>query len=160
MPLFSGFKNNINCRGFGATGEGQTVIAVDTNVLVRYIVRDDELQARAADALLDTALLNEDAVFVSSPVLCELVWVLQRGYGFGVRHIANVIGALLGESGFQVEHPVELARALKRYHSSKVGITDLLIGEIARSEGCRTVFTFDRMLAKLPGFEATPVVTR
>jgi predicted nucleic-acid-binding protein len=66
-------------------------ITVDTNVLVRAVVRDDERQARTAEKLLKEAEL----IAVSLPCLCELVWVLRRVYNFGQLDIAAALEALL-----------------------------------------------------------------
>jgi predicted nucleic-acid-binding protein len=66
-------------------------ITVDTNVLVRAVVRDDERQARAAAKLLKDAEL----IAVSLPCLCEFVWVLRRVYNFGRQDISAAIEALL-----------------------------------------------------------------
>ncbi|MBI2396473.1 MAG: type II toxin-antitoxin system VapC family toxin [Xanthomonadales bacterium] len=65
-------------------------LAVDTNVLVRSVVRDDVRQARAADKALTEATL----IAVSLPCLCELVWVLRKVYRFDVADIAAAIRAL------------------------------------------------------------------
>jgi predicted nucleic-acid-binding protein len=67
-------------------------ISVDTNVLVRALVRDDLAQAKRAAKVLKEAAL----IAVSSPCLCELVWVLRRTYRFSDAEIAAAIRALLG----------------------------------------------------------------
>lgn len=54
--------------------------ALDTNVLVRFLVRDDEAQYVAARACLQAAVTRAEPLFVPDPVLCELVWVLDRTY--------------------------------------------------------------------------------
>jgi len=66
-------------------------VIVDTNVLVRAVVRDDEAQADAAAALLRDA----DVIAISLPCLCEFVWVLRRVYGFGREDISAALEALL-----------------------------------------------------------------
>lgn len=64
-------------------------MAVDTNVLVRAVVRDDVLQAEAASQVLTQATL----IAVALPCLCEFVWVLRRVYGFQAADIAAAIRA-------------------------------------------------------------------
>jgi predicted nucleic-acid-binding protein len=66
-------------------------ITVDTNVLVRSVVRDDVAQARAADKVLKQA----SVIAVAMPTLCEFVWVLRKVYGFGSEDIASALRALL-----------------------------------------------------------------
>ena len=71
-------------------GRREVRITADTNVLVRAVVRDDAPQAAAAQALL----LRATAIAVPIPVLCELAWVLRRGYGFRAGDIAAAIEAI------------------------------------------------------------------
>ena len=77
-------------------------ITVDTNILVRAVVRDDEKQARAAAKLLKEAEL----IAVPLPCLCEFVWVLRRVYNFGDQDISAAIEALLNASNVAVNRPV------------------------------------------------------
>ncbi len=76
-------------------------ITVDTNVLIRAVVRDDEKQARAAARLLNTA----EVIAVPLPCLCEFVWVLNRVYGFGNSEISAAIQALLDTGKVAVNRP-------------------------------------------------------
>ena len=76
-------------------------ITVDTNILVRAVVRDDEKQAQAAATLLTDA----EVIAVSLPCLCEFVWVLRRVYSFGQDDIAAAIEALLDAGNVAVNRP-------------------------------------------------------
>lgn len=76
-------------------------ITVDTNVLVRAVVRDDERQARSAAKLLKEAEL----IAVSLPCLCEFVWVLRRVYNFAPQDISAALEALLNASNVAANHP-------------------------------------------------------
>jgi predicted nucleic-acid-binding protein len=76
-------------------------ITVDTNILVRAVVRDDESQADAAGALL----LNAEVIAVSPSCLCEFVWVLRRVYGFGRDDVAAALEALLDAGNVVVNRP-------------------------------------------------------
>ena len=76
-------------------------ITVDTNVLVRAVVRDDERQARTASKLLKEAEL----IAVSLPCLCEFVWVLRRVYNFAQQDISAALEALLNASNVAVNRP-------------------------------------------------------
>ena len=71
-------------------GGREVRITADTNVLVRAVVRDDAAQSAAAQALL----LRATAIAVPVPVLCELAWVLRRGYGYRAGDIAAAIEAI------------------------------------------------------------------
>ncbi len=76
-------------------------ITVDTNILVRAVVGDDEKQGKAAAALLKSA----ETIAVSLPCLCEFVWVLRRVYRFGQDDIAAAIEALLDAGNVAVDRP-------------------------------------------------------
>jgi predicted nucleic-acid-binding protein len=84
-------------------------ISVDTNILVRAIVRDDTKQASAAAKILKTASL----IAVSIPCLCEFVWVLRRIYSFDGESISAAIRALLDTRNVMMNRPaVEAGLAL------------------------------------------------
>ena len=84
-------------------------VAVDTNILVRAVVRDDETQARAASKLLKEAAV----IAVALPTLCEFVWALRRLYNIGHKDIAAAIEALLSAANVAVNRPaVELGLAV------------------------------------------------
>lgn len=76
-------------------------ITPDTNVLVGVLTRDDEHQARIGEA----ALLRATTVALSLPALCELVWVLSRGYRFAPQNIAMAIRVLIGGAGVVIDGP-------------------------------------------------------
>jgi predicted nucleic-acid-binding protein len=76
-------------------------VTVDTNVLVRGVVRDDEAQARAVDKVLKDASL----IAVSLPCLCEFIWVLRRVYNFGNVDIAAAIRALIATDKVVMNRP-------------------------------------------------------
>ena len=68
------------------------MIALDTNVLVRFIVRDEERQTAAATRLIEDRCSAETPGLVSPIVLCELVWVLTSGYGYKREMVVRVLG--------------------------------------------------------------------
>lgn len=76
-------------------------IAVDTNVLVRAVVRDDPAQAEAADRVLKGASL----IAVAIPCLCEFVWVLRQVYGLSVADIASAVRALVDTGSVVMNRP-------------------------------------------------------
>ncbi len=76
-------------------------ITVDTNILVRAVVRDDQKQARIAAKVLKEA----DLIAVPLPCLCEFVWVLRRVYNFGQQDISAALEALLNASNVAVNRP-------------------------------------------------------
>lgn len=130
------------------------MIALDTNVLVRYLVKDDAKQTALAAALIDRAIAADESVFVSDIVVCETVWVLRVSYR--VRR-ADVV-ALLRQL-FRARHLIfravdELSRALDAYAAGKGDFADYLIREHARAANCDSVASFDTVLVKERGFVA------
>lgn len=80
-------------------------VTVDTNVLVRAVVRDDKRQAEVAARVLRNATL----VAIAASSLCELVWVLRRTYGFPAAEVSAAIRALIGASNVEVDRPAAAA---------------------------------------------------
>ena len=120
--------------------------AVDTNVLVRLVTRDDARQAASADRFV------EKGAWVSLLALAESTWVLGAVYECGPDDIATGVEMLLSHKALVLEHPVVVAAALERFRTRPaLGFTDCLMLEIARKAGHLPLGTFDRGLGKLDG---------
>jgi predicted nucleic-acid-binding protein len=128
------------------------VIALDTNVLVRFLLRDDAAQAAKARRLIDSCLDASDPCLVSNPVLCELEWVLESVYGASRHDVASAVQGLLSTPPFQVEDAEVTRQALQSYAKGKGDFSDHLLGLVGRSRGARTTYTFDRGLRRAEGF--------
>lgn len=126
------------------------MIALDTNVLIRLIVRDDEAQAACAKALVDECALQDDALFVSDAVLAEFTWTLARAYQRDRGDIARALRALLDNATIRLESPPAVRMALAEYESGPADFPDCLIVAKASAAGCKTIVTFDRRMQKLP----------
>ena len=121
-------------------------LALDTNVLVRFLVRDDEAQHERARALVEGAIAKDETCFVSDVVVCELVWVLGTSYRVPRGEIAKTLGDLLRARHLRFERPDRLRTALRSYAASNGAFADYLIREHAREAGCDALATFDRNL--------------
>jgi predicted nucleic-acid-binding protein len=120
--------------------------AVDTNVLVRLITRDDAKQAAAAEAFVARG------AWVSVLALAEAVWVLTSAYALNARRIADAIEMLLDHKHLVLQDRDVVATALAQFRVKPVlGFSDCLLVEIARKAGHEPLGTFDRELAKVPG---------
>jgi len=126
------------------------VIAIDTNVLVRYIVGDDPAQSELASTFIETELSPEAPGFISLVALVELSWVLRRLYGASAETVATILRTLLASPQIAVENPDAVARAIAGPHED---VADGLIHEVGRSAGCEKTITFDRKFARGPGVE-------
>jgi predicted nucleic-acid-binding protein len=122
--------------------------AVDTNVVVRIVTRDDKDQAAAADEFIARG------AWVSHLVLAEAAWVLKSTYRIGHIEVAKVLEMLLNHESLTVEDPDVVAAALVHYRSRpSLGFSDCLVLEIAKKAGHLPLGTFDRDLSKFEGTE-------
>jgi predicted nucleic-acid-binding protein len=125
---------------------------LDTNILVRYFVRDDETQTRAADHLLE-ALSADEPAWISQIVLVELVWVLKLVYRFEREKIAGILDTLLRSKELLIEQEEIAHLALSTYRKSRADFADCLISAAGRAAGCAEVVTFDRVAARDAGMK-------
>jgi predicted nucleic-acid-binding protein len=122
--------------------------AVDTNVVVRLMVRDDPKQVRAAEDF------TAKGAWLSHLVLAETVWVLDTVYERTAEQIASAIDILLDHKDLTVQDAGVVAAALQHFRKYPVlGFSDCLMLEIARKAGHLPVGTFDRDLARLDGVQ-------
>ena len=128
------------------------MIALDTNVLVRYLVRDDEQQAESARALLES-LTAERPGYACREVVVELVWVLERAYGVSRARIATILQELVATESLVIEASDDVARAAMRYRAGGPGFSDLMILAAADRAGARALYTFDQKAARMKGVE-------
>jgi len=106
------------------------MIGLDINVLVRYLVQDDPTQTRQANALIDRAAAQDAAMFINQVVMCELTWVLGRGYGYARTALAEVIEKILLGRQFEIEKKDLVWTALANFKASRADFADCLIGVI------------------------------
>jgi predicted nucleic-acid-binding protein len=128
------------------------MIALDTNVLVRFLTQDDPAQSRAATDLI-TGLTAEAPGFVCREVMVELVWVLERAYGLDRAQVAAAIEGLLAATEIEVEAADDVGSALYRYRDDGFGFADLMIAAASRRAGAAVLVTFDRKAAQLVGVQ-------
>jgi predicted nucleic-acid-binding protein len=128
------------------------VIALDTNVLVRFLVRDHEEQSARARELIRRHMDDGRTCLVPDIVLCETVWVLQSCYGFTKAEIVRVMRALSRARHVTFQSDDYFSRALDRFESGQGDFADYLISQVAKANGCEAVATFDRALLKESGF--------
>lgn len=126
--------------------------AVDTNVLIRFVMKDDPLQTGAARRFLGECRMNREHVFIPVPVVCELVWVLDRVFGQTKAEIIGALERFLDLALFQFDQEGAIRRGLAQYRRGRADFADYLIGELSVQAGCRDTVTFDRALRGAPGF--------
>ena len=122
------------------------MLAADTNVLVRLLVRDHAAQLAVAEDFVKAG------AWVSHLVLAEAVWVLDAIYDRTPTQIARAVELLLNHESLTLQDADVVARALTHFRARPApGFSDCLVLEIARKAGHQPLGTFDRNLAKLPG---------
>lgn len=129
------------------------MIAVDTNVIVRFLVRDDARQAEAVRIRLKEAERNRERIFIPLLVVLEAVWVLESAYGRTRAEILAALEDLRRMPIFDFEADAVVERVLADGAGSRADLSDLLIAHAARASGCERVLTFDRDAAKVPIFQ-------
>lgn len=130
------------------------MIGLDTNVLVRYLAQDDAKQAAIATRLIERDLSAAQPGFISLVVLVELCWVLKRLYAANELELLGTVQDLLGAAQFRVESRAVVQAATQRLFglkSVRVGLSDLLITEIAKNQGCSHTVSFDKDAVRLAG---------
>ncbi|MEA2568350.1 MAG: hypothetical protein QOI24_351 [Acidobacteriota bacterium] len=122
--------------------------AVDTNLLVRLVARDDQRQLLIAEEYI------AKGGWVSTLVLAETSWVLGTVYGLEHDEIATVVEMLLSHEHLSLQDAEVIAAALAHYRAiPALGFTDCLVLELARKAGHLPLGTFDKRLSKLDGVE-------
>ncbi|MDO9482867.1 MAG: type II toxin-antitoxin system VapC family toxin [Polaromonas sp.] len=130
------------------------MIGLDTNVLVRYLAQDDAKQAARATRLIEKELSVATPGFISLVVLVELCWVLQKLYSATPVELATTLEDLLGTPQFRIERRDVVQAVLRQLNSAKAGkagFADVLIAQLAESEGCTRTMTFDKLAVRLSG---------
>jgi len=130
------------------------MLGIDTNVLVRFLVRDDETQFEKARKLIKYEVAAGRRIFVNQLVLMETEWVLRSRYAVPKSQIIEVISGLLAASDIQFEDEPAIEEALFIWKDSTADFADYLIAAKNRRMGCRATATFDAKASKLPGFVA------
>lgn len=133
------------------------MIGIDTNVIVRLIVNDDERQSRAAERFIREHGGSGTPCFVSNMILIETVWVLETVYGFDRSAVADALAGVLEAEQLEFDSPVDIAAAVEDFRQGRAEFADCLIGRINLLAGCSHTVTFDRKAAKLTGFKLLTV---
>lgn len=128
------------------------MIGLDTNVLVRYIVQDDENQSAKATLLVES-LSVEMPGFVSIVSIVELVWVLSGCYASSKTEVCEVLETLLRTKEIVVAHADTVWKALRLFKEGKADFADCLIERSANEAGCSYTATFDRDAVQYSGMK-------
>ncbi|MYZ49794.1 PIN domain-containing protein [Propylenella binzhouense] len=128
------------------------MIAVDTNVLLRYILDDDNRQSIVARRLIDEQCSSDEPAFVHEVVLAEIVWVLGGKKGVKRKEIAQVCRDLLDNAHLSFRDEGGLAAALDAFEDGPADFAEYLVAAQSRTLGAATTCTFDVDAGRSPGF--------
>lgn len=125
--------------------------ALDTNVLVRYVVRDDSGQLAAARRLIERCVAEGRSLFVPVTVTLELEWVLRASFGYGKEDVLQVLSNLFSAAELTFDSERALEVALQLYRDTTADFADCLHVALATEAGEPPLWTFDKRAAKIPG---------
>ena len=128
------------------------MIALDTNVLVRFLTQDDDVQFQVAADLIEGCTRDVPG-YVCREVMIELVWVLERAYKYSREEIADALLRIVTASQLSVENAQDIASIVNLYRDEGYDFADLMIRQAAQRTESRILKTFDQKLARLDGVE-------
>ncbi len=129
---------------------------VDTNILVRFLVGDDEIQSKKVYRLLKQAEAQNDTLFIPLLVILELIWVLESAYQISRKEIIESINDMLLMPIFKFECQSALQQFIHFAQNNNYDLSDLIIAYSAKEQGCESVLTFDKKASKSGLFELMP----
>ena len=119
---------------------------LDTNVLLRYLANDDPHQSQVARDLFDQAEAEKERFFLSTVVLCEVIWTLTTRYRLDRSSLVSVLQEVLSSTLFEVQDRDLVRRALSDFRQGRADFSDYLIGWQSWRAGCEHTVTFDKKL--------------
>ena len=127
--------------------------ALDTNVLVRFLVRDDKLQAETIYRVFKKAESDREVFFVPLLVVLEIVWVLESVYKIPRQEILDSVNELILMPILKFETQPAILNFISSARETKMDLSDLLIAHSAKFSGCECVLTFDKRASNFRLFE-------
>ena len=127
--------------------------ALDTNVLVRFLVQDDEKQAGIVNTLINQAEVNKQPLFITLLVVIELIWVLESVYAVTREDILHSLNELLSMPALVFEKQKAVRQFIAAASGTTFDLSDLLIAYSGVEAGCETTFTFDKKAARADVFQ-------
>ncbi|MBW1902207.1 MAG: type II toxin-antitoxin system VapC family toxin [Deltaproteobacteria bacterium] len=131
--------------------------AIDTNVLVRFLVRDDDLQAKAIYSIFKQAEANKEEFWVPLLVVLEILWVLESVYEIPRKEILDSMNELILMPILKFENQSVIQRFIFSAREGKIDLSDLLIAHSAKFSDCDGVLTFDKRASKFELFELVSI---
>jgi predicted nucleic-acid-binding protein len=127
------------------------VAALDTNVLVRFLVQDDAKQGLLARELIQSTLEKGEPLYVPVTVMLELEWVLRSNFDFDKAQIILTLSSLLAASELSFESETSVEVAVELFRQNKADFSDCIHIALCHAAGMTPMWTFDRAASKVDG---------
>ena len=126
------------------------MIAVDSNIFLRWLLNDDEAQADAIAVLVRKFEKSGEHLWAPDTVIAEVIWVLESVYDVSPKEASRYVESLLDVAVFEFENHERLLRAVELHGAHEVDFIDCYIAAAAGEKGISTVVSYDRDFRKLP----------
>ena len=127
------------------------MIGIGTNVLLRFLLKDDARQAARASRFMRDEISAVQPGYVSLVTLLEIVWVLDSLYCFNAEQQMSVVEDLLAVESLEIAERAAVARAVTVSRDRRSDFQECLVAILGESAGCRATVTFDTRSAKRTG---------
>jgi len=125
------------------------MIALDTNILIRYFTGDNAKQHESATSLIEKCQHSNTKIFICNIVLCELIWSLSSGnYKYSKAQLCDVLQKLLDSKEIEIEKYQVVSLALDDYRIGNADFSDYLIARLSIDGGANKLYSFDKKAAK------------
>lgn len=126
------------------------MIAVDSNIFMRWLLNDDKEQADAIAAMVRKYEKGGERLWASDTIVAEIVWVLESVYEVSPKEVSRYVESLLDVPTFEFENRERLLRAMELYRAHEVDFIDCYVVASAKDKGIGEVVSYDRDFRKLP----------
>ena len=130
------------------------MIFLDTNVFLRFYLRDDEGKAERCKDLLHAVASGEEDAMTSTMIIAGIVWVLERTYRRSRREVADFVLSLLALPHLVLTERGVVEAAIASYAAQDIDFIDAYNAALMAEGGVSIIYTYDRHFAKMPSVEA------
>lgn len=116
---------------------------IDTNILIRLIVKDDDIKRKACEKLLEKAKRKEVILYILPIAIIEIVWVLEKYYKLDKKVIRELVEAILNTPELKCEMEYVFKKAIKSYEEKNIKFADAVMGYWGLERGFSIVYTYD-----------------
>lgn len=127
--------------------------AIDTNVLIRFLIKDDSQQAEIVYRLFKNVESSKEKLFLPITVVLETIWVLESAYKIPRQEVVDAIGELLLMPILQFESQSAIIGFVNTAKETEIDLSDILIAHSALFAGCEYTLTFDKHASGFTPFQ-------